>query len=290
MGVKLVYFFKTARDLWAAIFGLLSIFLTFVSWDNLESFDTCLKLKILLGILAIVAFFSCIWTLCSHSETVWKRGHAQVRVKYGDILHEAHRHKLLVGSPNERLIVIPVNTHFDTIVEDASVPNPLVAAKSIHGKWLEQYMQDTHKSATEIQNDIFTFLDSKNVPYESVTRPKGSNRKYTLGTCAILRGTNNANFLLLTIAEFNDTNTACSTKESVISSIRSLLDFVNEQSQGIECYIPLMGTSLSRAINNHKESLHTILSTCDLYKEKIIGTLNVVIFKGDKSNVSIFDR
>ena len=177
MGVIIVKFFKTARNLWAAIFGLLSIFLTFVSWDNLEIFDTCLKLKILLGILVIVALISFVKTLCSHSETVWRRGHAQVRVKYGDILHEVHRHKLLGGSPNERLIVIPVNTHFDTIVEDSSVPNPLVAAKSIHGKWLEQYMNDTQKSAAEIQNDIFAFLDTKNVQYESVTRPKGSNLK-----------------------------------------------------------------------------------------------------------------
>lgn len=151
-------------------------------------------------------------------------------------------------------------------------------------------MNDTHKSAAEVQNDIFAFLDLKNVPYERVTRPKGNNRKYALGTCAILRGTNNANFLLLAIAEFNDTNTACSTKESVISSIRSLLDFVNEQSQGVECYIPLIGTGLSRVMHYHKDSLHTILSTLDLYKEKIIGTLNVVIFKEDKSKVSIFDR
>lgn len=290
MRVKVEKLFKTARNLWAAIFGLLSIFLTFVSWDNLEIFDTCLKLKILLGILAIVAFLSCILTLCSNSEIIWKRGHAQVCVKYGDILHEAHRHKLLGGSPNERLIVVPVNTHFDTIVEDASVPNPLVAAKSIHGKWLEQYIQDTHKSATEIQNDIFTFLDSKNVPYESVTRPKGSNRKYALGTCAILRGTNNANFLLLAIAEFDDSNTAYTDKERIILSIHSLLDFINAQSQGVECYIPLMGTGMSRAMLTHKAALHTILSTFDLYKEKIIGALNVVIFYGDKSKVSIFDR
>lgn len=290
MGVKIVKFFKIARNLWAAIFGLLSVGLTFVSWENLEIFDTCLKLKILLVIIVFVAVCSCLWTIFSRRETVWKRGDAQVCVKYGDILGEAHRHRLGGGSPNERLIVIPVNTHFDTIVEDTSVPNPLVASKSIHGKWLGQYMHDTYKTAAEIQNEIFAFLDSKNVPYESVTRPKGSNRKYELGTCAILRGTNNANFLLLAIAEFNDTNTACSTKEDVILSIHSLLDFINEQSQGVECYVPLMGTGLSRSGLNHKEALHTILSTFDLYKEKIIGALNVVIFKGDKSKVSIFDR
>lgn len=290
MGVKIVKFFKTARNLWAAILGLLSIFLTFVSWDNLEIFDTCLKLKILLGILVIVALISCIRTLCSHSETVWKRSEAKVCVKYGDILQEAHRHKFWGGLPNERLIVIPVNTHFDTIVEESSVPNPLVAAKTIHGKWLEQYMNDTQKSAAEIQNDIFAFLDTKNVQYENVIRPKGSNRKYALGTCAILRGTNNANFLLLAIAEFDDSNTAYTDKERVILSIHSLLDFINAQSQGVECYIPLMGTGMSRAMLTHKAALHTILSTFDLYKEKIIGALNVVIFNGDKSKVSIFDR
>lgn len=290
MGVKLEKFFKIAKNLWTLIFGILSIILTFVSWENLEILDMCLKIKILLALIVVVAIVSFVWTLLSHSETVWKSGNAKVCIKYGDILRESRRHRLLGSSPNERLIVIPVNTHFDTIVEDSSVPNPLVSAKTIHGKWLMQYMHDTHKSAEEIQREIFAFLDSKNSPYETSIRSKGSNRKYELGSCAILRGNNNANFLLLAISEFNDTNTACSSKESVISSIHSMLEFINEQSQGVECYIPLVGVGLSRSGLDHKGSLHTILSTLDLYKEKIIGTLNVIIFNGDKSKVSIFDR
>lgn len=85
MRVKIVKFCKIARNLWAAIFGLLSIGLTFVSWENLEIFDTCLKLKILLFIIVFIAVCSSLLTIFSRRETVWKRGDSQVSVKYGDI-------------------------------------------------------------------------------------------------------------------------------------------------------------------------------------------------------------
>lgn len=86
MDVKLAMFFKIAKNLWALVFGILSIILTFVSWENLEILDVCLKIKILLVLIVVVAIISFVWTLLSHSKTVWKCGNAKVRVKYGEMI------------------------------------------------------------------------------------------------------------------------------------------------------------------------------------------------------------
>lgn len=64
-------------------------------------------------------------------------------------------------STRNKLIVIPVNSHFDTIVEDPTVPNPLVSVKTIHGKWLKLYEAEKNMSPAEIQNAIYEFLDAK---------------------------------------------------------------------------------------------------------------------------------
>lgn len=290
MGGKIEKIYKVGKNIWAILFGALSVFLTFISWDDFGVKDACTKIFILLSFIVCVTLLSIFIMLITQTETIWERGQAKLCVKYGDILSFGQKRKFFRCSTRSKLIVIPVNSHFDTIVEDSTVPNPLVSVKTIHGKWLKLYETEKNTTPIEIQNAIYAFLDAKNIRYQDDNNRRGSQRKYPTGTCAIMNGTNNVNYVLWALSDFNQANVAHATKESVISSLVSLLDFINTQSQGNECYIPLVGTGLSRVSLSHKESLHTILSTIDLYREKLVGTVNIVIYKGDKSKVSIFDR
>lgn len=290
MSGKIEKIYKLAKNIWAILFGTLSIFLSFVSWNDIGIKETCTKIIILSALLVLVILSAIAIMLFTSTETIWERGQAKLCVKYGDILSFGQKRKFFRCSTRSKLIVIPVNSHFDTIVEDSIVPNPLVSVKTIHGKWLKLYGAAKNMSTAEIQNAIYAFLDAKDIQYQVDNNRRGSQRKYPTGTCAMINGTNNVNYVLWALSDFNQANVAHATKESVISSLVSLLNFINTQSQGNECYIPLVGTGLSRASLSHKESLHTILSTIDLYREKLVGTVNIVIYKGDKSKVSIFDR
>lgn len=51
--------------------------------------------------------------------------------------------------------------------------------------------------------------------------------------------------------------------------------------------IPLMGTNLSRAGLSHNDSLRVITSLFQLYRDKIHGEVDVVIYKGDKDKVTL---
>lgn len=290
MSGKLEKIYKVGKNIWAILFGALSVLLAFISWDDVGITETCIKIIILSLLLTFVILSAIVIMLFTSSETIWERGQAKLCVKYGDILSIGKKRVFFRCSTRNKLIVIPVNSHFDTIVEDSTVPNPLVSAKTIHGKWLKLYEAEKNMSPAEIQNAIYSFLAAKGIQYQTDRNKRGSQRKYPTGTCAIMNGSNNVNYVLWALSDFNQANVAHATKESVISSLVSLLDFVNTQSQGDECYIPLVGTGMSRTSLSHKESLHTILSTIDLYREKLVGIVNVVIYNGDKSKVSIFDR
>ena len=290
MSGKVEKIYKVGKNIWAILFGGLSVFLTFITWDDIGVKDACVKIFVLLSFILCVALLSIFIMLKTQTETIWERGQAKLCVKYGDILSIGKKRRFFRCSTRNKLIVIPVNSHFDTIVEDSTVPNPLVSVKTIHGKWLNLYEAEKNMSPAEIQNAIYEFLDAKGIQYQADSNKRGSQRKYPTGTCAIMNGTNNVNYVLWALSDFNQANVAHATKESVISSLVLLLDFVNTQSQGDECYIPLVGTGMSRTSLSHKESLHTILSTIDLYREKLVGIVNVVIYNGDKSKVSIFDR
>lgn len=290
MSGKVEKIYKVGKNIWAILFGALSVFLTFITWDDIGVKDACVKIFVLLSFILCVTLLSIFVMLKTQTETIWERGQAKLCVKYGDILSIGKKRSFFRCSTRNKLIVIPVNSHFDTIVEDSTVPNPLVSVKTIHGKWLNLYEAEKNMSPAEIQNAIYEFLDAKGIQYQADSNKRGSQRKYPTGTCAIMNGTNNVNYVLWALSDFNQVNVAHAISESIISSLVLLLDFVNTQSQGDECYIPLAGTGMSRTSLSHKESLHTILSTIDLYREKLVGIVNVVIYNGDKSKVSIFDR
>ena len=199
--------------------------------------------------------------------------------------------KRTIFSKNKgEIYIIPVNTHFDTIIEDETISNPLVSNRTIHGKWLKKYMGFTNKSSDDIQKEIYDYLDKKEEKYSVVSRNKGSKRLYPLGTCVILYGPNNTSFVLFALSHFDDKNNAYVSKDSLIESTHKLLLFINQNCQGKKCYIPLMGTSLSRVGLSHKESLHILLSTMSLYNYMIFNPIEIVIFNKDKDKVSIFDK
>ena len=53
-------------------------------------------------------------------------------------------------------------------------------------------------------------------------------------------------------------------------------------------FLPLMGTGSSRVGITHQQSLKIIKSSV-LTSDEINGSINIVVYNGDKSKVSIFD-
>ena len=283
--------YSNLKNACALISGLVSTYFTFFSWEELNIQNTCVKISLLVGVFITCLLSAIIITWAKRSELLWRRGSGSVNVKYGDLLGDAFNKRSIFRKIKEGVYIIPVNTHFDTIVEDETVLHPLVSKNTIHGSWLLKYSKEMGKNHKEIEQDIYHYLDGKGITFEKdLQRAKGSQRKYELGTCAIVEGKDNRSFLLVALADFDQNNNAHISKDGVITCTQKMLKFLNGNVQGEKAYIPLMGTGRSRANLSHKDSLHILVSTMDLYNDLIISPIDVIIYNKDKKLVSIFDK
>ena len=190
---------------------------------------------------------------------------------------------------DKKIVVIPVNTHFDTIVDECidCVDKPLVSANSIHGQWIKKMLENN--SIEEIDTKIQDYLKRKGVQsVRDEERLRGNQNEYPIGTISVVKNSNNVDFFLLALTKFNKNNNAQCSDDEFIYTIRNLIDFYNKIGQRYTLYLPLLGTSYSRIKYSHQESLEKIITLCKLEKSKIFGEIKIVIYNKDKNKVSLW--
>lgn len=280
---------NTAFAIAGTIFTLLSIFLSFITWEELGITAVFIKLSIFLAVIVVALVGGILWIcVLKRKSTLWDDGDSKVNVCYADIMKKGFPKK----KKDNKIIVIPVNTCFDTIVDDdLSLYNkPLVSSRTVHGSWINHMIENGFQ-VEEIDEAIKSYFLLKGIePVKELTpaeKGRGKKECYENGTIAIVKGNNNVEFFLLALSEFDENNKAQGSKEIVIKSLKSLLEFYDSNGQGYPMYITLMGTGRSRAGLTHYDSLQIIKSVCLLYKERIHGTINIVIYGKDKDKVTI---
>lgn len=267
----------------ALVFTILTTILTFISLDEIYQLkSTCEKVALIIGILIVVGLLAFIITKAKSHKELWSKGKGIINVQYGDLFN--------IKSRSERkLVVIPVNTYFDTIVDNPGGGIfPIVSPNTIHGRWIKYILRKNNITKNSLQQAIYDDLDRRNVHYEPIKRSRGSNRNYPVGSCA-LYSMKDTDYILLALSTFDNHNKAHSSKDDLIQSVKSLLEFIDDKSQGFECFVPLMGAGVSRTGLTHEEALKVIADTMLLYTDKIHSQINIVIYDGDSSKVSIYD-
>lgn len=290
MNIRLIL--KLFYTLSTSTFGVVGILLSFITFEEIGITSVFHKLSIFF-IIAILAFVisTLLVVFVLKKNRIWSKGKNKVYASYGDLLKYAFK----VKEKNRKIIVIPVNDAFDTIVEvgGESVINPLVTPKSIHGEWVERICKQLEISPEELNVKIQKNLDlQKNKPEKIIKieeKPRGNLKSYPIGTVAVIDGNNNTTFYLLVISTFNENNNARSSKRKITEAVDNLIEFYDSNGQGYPLFMPLMGTGSSRANLSHTQSLQVIKSCILTSEEKINGSMNIIVFNGDRDKVSIFN-
>lgn len=274
----------------SGIFTLLSIFLSFVSWNDLGVNQIYSKFFIFIGIIIIsllLAILDCCFFI--DKNVVWNNGTGKIVVRYGDIIKIAFK-----KDNDKKIIVIPVNTCFDTIVDSniSSLERPIVSPNTIHGKWINHII-NSGISQSEIDEKIKKYIRENNIiPSKELSieqKARGNKLCYKRGTVVPFSNEENITFFLLALSEFDSNNNAQCNKEGFIDCIKSLISFYDKHGQGFKMYLPLMGTGLSRVELSHIEALNKITTLFDLYNDQIHGEINIIVYDKDKDKVSILD-
>lgn len=281
---------EIVKDGWliaSFLFSLITIVLSFITWKEMGVEKSTVKIIILLGII-ICSFIIAAVHICyiKKKKVVWNVGKGRIILRYGDLFHWVYPKK----SKKEKIVVIPVNTCFDTIVDEnlnEVKDSLLVAATSIHGKWIKAVEENCVKKE-EIDSEIEKQLKNKSVKVilSREEKKRGKLFSYDIGTIAAIQCGPKTTCLLIALAEFNEKQ---ENKDNLIRTINAVVDWYDRFGQGYELYMPLMGTGLSRFNLSHKEALDTIQCVLRLAKEKIHGDINVVIYDKDREKVSIFN-
>lgn len=282
------YIFQNTLHIAGTAYTVATIILAFVSWNDLKITSTTHKIFALLFIFVGSFILAGIYTLFfKKSKTLWSRGSGSVQVRYMDILKLAFSK----SSSSKKIIVIPVNTNFDTIVDtDLSAHDkPLVSEKSLHGQWVNAMISHGY-TREELNQKIQQSLSLTHItPCYTKGRSPGNPDFYPFGSTAILRYNQRVTFFLLALSEFDDDNVAYCSPGNYLASLAALIDCYIQHGQGYDIYIPLMGTNLSKARLSHKEAMDKIVSILKLRENQLFGKITVVVYPKDRKYVTILD-
>jgi hypothetical protein len=210
---------------------------------------------------------------------IWSRGPNSLGLASGNLLDFGFSNR----SKRRAIVVVPVNTSFETHVtrKYEQSPTQVVADSTIHGQWLTR-MEESGQ-ADDLRNRIFDDLEAR---YGARQGSREGLKPYPIGSIAVIE-TNRAVFCLLAISTFDERNRATSSSEDISRAVADLLRFYDSAGQGLDLYLPLLGTGRSRAGLGYQQSLELIVGTCMDNRLSLLGKVTIVASEEAMKELSI---
>lgn len=180
---------------------------------------------------------------------------------------------------SNKIIVIPVNDYFDTIVDDK-----IVSSNTLHGKFIQKYFSTNEK----VLKSLIDKSLSKISPIETnMTRARGNKKRYELGTVAIVE-VDEKIFYLVAFTKFNQNNRAIITKSEYLKVITILFEFIEQNSQGFKVNLPLVGAGHS-GVELSKQKLLDFLLFSIILSDKLtlINGLDIILHENIKDEIDL---
>lgn len=267
---------------WSGLSALACVILTFISWEDIGISGSLNKILLLLGIVGLAIVFSIITIYARKEKRIFGDINKGVSLRYGDLMKFGFPKK----SSTDRIVVIPVNRCFDLSCEEN-----LIADNSIHGQWINKFIND-QRNVEEIHNKICSTLNSLQADFINLAqndKPLGYLDRYNPGTVVELKGDKNVTFYLWAVAELDEELKANCTEMDYYKAIQGLLNYYDSHGQGVEMYCPIAGDRFIRPIRETTDILHFLLSVLKFSKDKVHGQINIVVYKKMKSDISILE-
>ena len=267
--MKVTFFNKDLRkryfEIWSAIGLILTFVLIFATIPD--------KCKMYYGIIFVVILISSyiiMWINANRTKSARiKINGTNVNVIVGDIFQQ------------DELKIIGFNDYMDTIADDI-----IVAKKTLHGKYLENHIEDISELDVLISNDEILNM---NIELQNLERPRGKKNSYKLGEVLEFKS-----FVLTPFTKFNNHNEAYLTSNEYLEFWMNFWKNIDRIYAGRTLNIPLMGAGIARFHGNKpaKQELLEIM----LWTLKISGfrctysetSINIIIYEGDAEEINFY--
>ena len=209
----------------------------------------------------------------------------EINIMYGDLLK-------IKGKDKDRkpVVVIPVNSSFDCIVEDnLNIPNPIVSKETLHGKWIIKITGGDKKKINQLKKDIDNGIRVSGLVAEKTLKNKrGNNKVYKLGS-AILIDRDDCGYLLFALSEFDENNHVIEQRRGLFPELMDDLVAAISRCQARDVFIPVMGVGLSLFGLDHKQAYGYLKASIYKRLDTLKSSVTIVIFSGDRDKISIYD-
>ncbi len=207
--------------------------------------------------------------LVAHERVLWQNGTGSFVMEIGDLFAKGFGRR----KKRKNIVVIPVDNSFDTVVswgyEETAYPR--VSETSVHGSWLQR-MYRCGESPETLAERI-----ERNLEVRQVTPIVAGKRcRYPIGTIAMIEN-EKALFFLLAISEFDERNVAHSSPELIEEALMALVEEYDVMGQGLDLFLPLLGTGLSRAGLTNRSSYDLIARTLSERRRDIHGRMTLIV-------------
>lgn len=272
------YIKQMTYHLTTGLLSALGVFLTIFPISTLN-FSFSQRIFLILGIILFALAMATVNAFMKKQIIVENYDHKRLIVSYGNLM------RIAFGMDNKRkIVVIPVNRCFDTIVDDK-----LIASGSVHGQWVRECLLDGI-SLQELDEKIEQTL--KNTDYECLTRDQkklGKLKRYPAGTIAEIKGNHNTIFYLVGLTWLDENLTAHCNRQEYLRCLQCLVDHYDKYGHITPIYMPTMGCSLARVNISLHEAVEALLMIWRINKEKIQEDIHIVIYEKQKTVLAISD-
>lgn len=278
------FIFKKTQKMMGLIFSALGILSLFIPLDTyLTTVNDSLLTKLLKVLVCIISVAIFVLILASvHSILIRKRqlfhvsSNYSVNIMYSDILN--------VESFKRSNIIIPVNSCFDTLVDD-----DLISSNTLHGQLLEKIYSRGQYSQTSLNNFIQQQLKDKGIQYKQLNREEkrlGNLKDFPIGTVAEVRVEDKC-YLLVALSRFDSNLHAITNDIDYLIVLNSIINILNVRSQGFSSFLPLIGTGASMVYRNENDVLKFMESFFKINQNKINCDINIVVRESARDSISI---
>lgn len=256
-----------SREFWKYFFvavGTISSVVTLVSFVFQLQNPSCLVVLLYIFAVIVLSIAFALWQ-------TWKKKAIKLKIS-NNLTISVDAGDLFSFAQNDNYVVIPVNEYFDTIVDEK-----VINKGSLHGQFILNYFAD---NPTTLHEEIEDYLAIQQIEGTIVSRDhsKGYNKKYPLGTCAIIKH-DHTNFVLLALTHFDEEDHAYVELSEFGRSISHMCHFLTDKVGTTPVYMPLMGMGLSRLNQSAQFILEYTLDTIVGIKDlAVLGGINVVIY------------
>lgn len=284
------YFAKIATCSTNIIFTVFGFINLFISFDSIIPDDLNIFLRILIAFLILTT----IWILSflifafvfvrKKMHKLFEVNKHKVYVQYGDLFSEDE----LEEDDKHRIIIVPVNRCFDTIIDD-----DLVSSKTLHGIAMNKiYSKQIYDQCTlnnEIQKDLIIRQNKKFEEISIFEKRKGNLKRFSVGSVAEIDDKEGCKYFFLALSMFDRDLTAHTDQQDYVLAMQRLIEYCNNRSQQYPVVMPLIGTGLSRTEKSERIILEYIVKLLKMNKNKITNDIHIVIRDSGKEVIKISD-